>query len=133
MDGAIIGGAQNIGSAISVDTAAKFVERYRLGVGEPFIGIQMVDNSATAADRYGLAVDDVGLVTEKVPGAPANEAGLEQWDVIRAIGETPMAGSADVVAAIQETLLGDTVAIDVLDDEERLTFDVVIGERPEGT
>ena len=127
------GGAQNIGFAISVDTAARFVERFRLGVGEPFIGVQMVDNSAAAAERFELGVEDGALVIEVVPGAPADDAGLEQWDVIVRIGDTTVTGSADVVAAVQETLPGDSVEFEIVRGDQRVTLDVTIGERPEGT
>jgi S1-C subfamily serine protease len=132
VNSAIIGGAQNIGFAISVETAAQFIERYRLGVGEPFVGVQMVDNSPAAAERFNLGVDDGALVIEVVPGASADAAGLRQWDVILEIGDVPISATADVVAAIQQKLPGDTLAIVVMRGEERLTLDVVVGERPEG-
>ena len=127
------GGAQNIGFAISVDTAANFIERYQLGVGESFIGVQMVDNSPAAADRFELGVSDGALVIEVVPGAPADEAGMEQWDVIVRIGDTDIAGSADVVRAIQETLPGDAVMFEIVRGGDTEAIEVVIGERPQGT
>jgi len=131
---AIAGGiAQNIGFAISAETASRFVERYQLGLGESFIGVQLVDNSAAAADRFELGVDNGGLVIEVVPGGPADEAGLEQWDVIVRIGDTTITESGEVVAAIQELLPGDAVELEVVRGRDRLQVDVVIGERPQGT
>lgn len=93
----------------------------------------MVDNSAAAAERFELGVTGGALVIEIVPGASADSAGIEQWDVIVRIGDTAVTGSADVVAAIQETLPGDSVGFEIVRGEERLTLDVTIGERPEGT
>ena len=130
---AIAGNAQNIGFAISVETAALFVERYRLGVGEPFVGVQMVDNSAAAADRFDLATDSGALVIDVVPAGPADVAGLAQWDVIVRIGSADIDDSADAVAAILGTLPGDLVEIEVNRGRERLVIDVEIGERPRGT
>jgi len=130
---AIAGGAQNIGFAISVDTAERFIERYRLGVGEPFLGVQMVDNSTAAADRFDLGTEMGALVIDVVPGTPADDAGLEQWDVIVRIGDADIASSADAVAAILETLPGDEVEIEIVRGEAQLTIEATIGERPSGT
>jgi len=130
---AIAGGAQNIGFAISVDTAERFIERYRLGVGEPFLGVQMVDNSTAAADRFDLGTEMGALVIDVVPGTPADDAGLEQWDVIVRIGDADIASSADAVAAILETLPEDEVEIEIVRGEAQLTIEATIGERPSGT
>ena len=130
---AIAGDAQNIGFAISVDTAAKFIERYRLGIGEPFLGVQMVDNSAAAADRFDLGTDSGALIIEVVSASPASDAGLEQWDVIVRVGDTEIATSADAVSAITDTNPGDSIELELVRGEERLVVEATIGERPSGT
>jgi S1-C subfamily serine protease len=130
---AIAGGAQNIGFAISVETAKQFIERYRLGVGEPFIGVQMVDNSPAAASQLELAVDAGALVIEIVPGSPAAAAGLQQWDVIVAIDGTTITTGGDVIAAVQQTVPGDEVAVEVVRSRDTRTLTVTVGERPPGT
>ena len=130
---AIAGDAQNIGFAISVDTAAKFIERYRLGIGEPFLGVQMVDNSAAAADSFDLGTDSGALIIEVVSASPASDAGLEQWDVIVRVGDTEIATSADAVSAITDTNPGDSIELELVRGEERLVVEATIGERPSGT
>ena len=130
---AIAGDAQNIGFAISVDTAAKFIERYRLGIGEPFLGVQMVDNSAAAADRFDLGTDSGALIIEVVSASPASDAGLEQWDVIVRVGDTEIATSADAVSAITDANPGDRIELELVRGEERLVVEATIGERPSGT
>ncbi len=130
---AIAGDAQNIGFAISVDTAAKFIERYRLGIGEPFLGVQMVDNSAAAADRFDLGTDSGALIIEVVSASPASDAGLEQWDVIVRVGDTEIATSADAVSAITDANPGDRIELALVRGEERLVVEATIGERPSGT
>jgi S1-C subfamily serine protease len=130
---AIAGNAQNIGFAISVDTAAKFVERYRLGIGEPFLGVQMVDNSAAAADRFDLDTDTGALIIDVVSPSPARDAGLEQWDVIVRIDEIEISSSGDAVAAITATNPGEVVELEVVRGRDSLVLDATIGERPSGT
>lgn len=130
---AIAGNAQNIGFAISVDTAARFIERYELGVGEPFLGVQMVNNSPAAAARFELGVEEGALVIDVVAGSPAAVAGLEQWDVIVRIGESSVADSNTAVQAILDTLPGETIELEVVRGGQRIVLDVTIGERPRGT
>ena len=130
---AIAGGAQNIGFAISVDTAERFIERYQLGIGEPFLGVQMVDNSAAAAERFDLGTDTGALIIDVVAASPADDAGLEQWDVIVRIGDAEITSSSDAVAAILQTLPGDSVEIEINRGEEAIVIDAIIGERPSGT
>lgn len=130
---AIAGDAQNIGFAISIDTAAQFVQRYRLGIGEPFLGVQMVDNSAAAADRFELGVDSGALIVEVVSSSPAQDAGLEQWDVIVRIGEVEIVDAADAVAAVTNTNPGDVVELELVRGQQRLAIDATMGERPDGT
>jgi S1-C subfamily serine protease len=130
---AIAGGAQSIGFAISVDTAARFVERYRLGIGEPFLGVQMIDNSPGAAQRFDLSEDSGALVIEVAPASPADAAGLDPWDVIVRIGDTDIADSSEAVAAILDTLPGEDVEVEVMRGRERIIVEVAIGERPRGT
>lgn len=130
---AIAGNAQNIGFAISVDTAARFVERYRLGVGEPFLGVQMVDNSPAAAERFDLASETGALVIDVVSASPADRAGLAQWDVIVRIGDTDIETSDDAVAAILDTLPGEAIELEVMRGQERILIEATMGERPRGT
>lgn len=130
---AIAGNAQNIGFAISVETAARFVERFELGIGEPFLGVSLVDNSRAVAERLELGVDDGALVAEVSRGSPADEAGVIQWDVIVRIGDKRIEDSNQAVLAILETVPGDEVEIELVRGQERITLYVTIRERPPGT
>jgi len=130
---AIAGNAQSIGFAISVDTAARFIERHRLGVGEPFLGVQMLDNSPAAAERLDLGSETGALVIDVVSASPADQAGLIQWDVIVRIDDTDIETSSDAVIALLDTLPGDVVALEVVRGQERLVVEATIGERPRGT
>ncbi len=130
---AIAGGAQNIGFAISVETAAQFIERYRLGVGEPYLGVQMVDNSPAAAERFQLGTDQGALIIDVVPASPADRADIEQWDVIVSIDGNEIADSDDAVAAILDSVPGETLELDIVRGGDSVIVDAIIGDRPGGT
>ena len=133
MSTAIAGNAQNIGFAISVDVAEGFIERYRLGIGEPFLGVQMIDNSQAAADRFGLATSTGALVVDVVAGSSADTAGIQQWDVIVKIDDTPIETADAAVDAILGSIPGDLVEMELVRGRDRLQIEVTIGERPTGT
>ncbi len=133
MSTAIAGNAQNIGFAIAVDVAESFIERYRLGIGEPFLGVQMIDNSQAAADRFNLAASTGALVVDVLEGSAADTAGIQQWDVIVRIDDTPIETADSAVDAILASVPGDLVDMELVRGQERLQVEVTIGERPIGT
>ncbi len=130
---AIIGRAQNVGFAISVDTAGAFIDRYRSGVGEPFIGVSMVDNSPPAADRFDLATTTGALIIEIVRGSAADQAGIERFDVITRFGDTAINTAEDLTQAVLATTPGDGVEIEIVRGQQRFTATLTVGERPLGT
>ncbi|MGF1597544.1 MAG: S1C family serine protease [Acidimicrobiales bacterium] len=130
---AIIGRAQNVGFAISIDTASGFIERYRSGIGEPFVGVSMVDNSPPAADRFDLATTTGALIIEVVPNSAADLADIEPFDVITRFGDTDITTADDLTRAVLAAAPGDTIEIDVTRGQQTFTVTLTVGERPIGT
>jgi len=58
------------------------------------------------------------------PGSPAAEAGLEQWDVVVAIDGKDFASPKTLVRAIRRAEPGETLALGVLRNGERLDIEV---------
>lgn len=130
---AVAGGqAQNVGFAIAVDTVRRFVDRFERGVGEPFLGIAVVSNSARAANQLGLDVETGALVAEVDTGGPAAEAGLRRWDVIVGYQGQEISSAADLTEAVFETSPGDEVSLEIVRDGDRQGVTVSIGERDLG-
>jgi S1-C subfamily serine protease len=127
---AVAGGpAQNVGFAISIDTASRFIERFRSGVGEPFLGVVLADNSPAVAERIGLSVDGGAIVVEVVPGGPADRAGIQEWDVITSFAGDDVADSATLGRLVFDAAPGTEVSAGMVRDGERLDVTVTIGER----
>ncbi len=129
---AVAGGAQNVGFAISIETARTVAERFLAGVGEPFLGIALVDNTPAAAERFGVGTADGALVAEVTPGSPSAVAGTQRWDVIVGLDEIRIGNSDDLIKALLMMEPSQVVTVDLWRGAQRMSVDVTVGERPSG-
>ncbi len=133
MNTAIIQNSNNIGFAISIDKARPIIEQIRNGNGavqaQTFLGVttQTVDEDLQRA--YELPVSSGALVVEVVPGSPAENAGLQQGDVVTRFGTTDIASSDQLVTAVRARESGDKVAMTWRRGSETTTADVTLGSR----
>ncbi|KQP36367.1 Do family serine endopeptidase [Pseudorhodoferax sp. Leaf274] len=109
------GGYQGVSFAIPIDLVGRIqqqivqhgkVEHARLGVS-----IQEVNQ--TLADSFKLDKPEGALVASVEKGGPAEKAGLQAGDVIRAIDGKAIVASGDLPAAIGLSAPGETVKLDV--------------------
>jgi putative serine protease PepD len=100
------GGNEGVGFAIPIDVAKSVADR--LVAGQPieyaFLGVELRD----AAGNQGGA-----LVAAVSPDSPADDAGLQQGDVVTAIDGHPVLAATDLIAAIRSSKPGDTVTLHV--------------------
>jgi membrane-associated protease RseP (regulator of RpoE activity) len=75
----------------------------------------------------GTDVDGVATVGEVRPGSPAAVGGLEADDQVVAVDGSPVAGMAQLVAAIGRRAPGDTCRLTVLREGSPLDLTVVLG------
>jgi serine protease Do len=130
---AIAGNAQNVGFAIPINTAQQVLDRFERGVGQPYLGVGIVDNSANAAQQLGLSVDTGALIVQVAAGSPAAQAGLQNHDVIVNFNGTDIADAPTLIAAINDTDPGQQVSVEYVRGSDQQTVDVTIGERPAGS
>lgn len=123
------GQAQNVGFAIPMTLASAFVNQFDRGIGEPFLGVAVVDNSAPIAQRLGIDTITGAVVIEVQPDSPADEAGLVQGDVITMLGDTTIGTAAELTQAVFDTNPGDTVTLEVVTAAGFEAIDVTVGER----
>ncbi len=128
--------AENVGFAISIDTARDTIERAVENPGEPgpYLGVvtQPVD---VAVDASGLPVDlpvDHGVyVIDTAGNGAADEAGIEAGDVIVGFDGRRINTSEELSGRIQEHEPGDAVTVDVVrPDGSEETLDVTLGVNP---
>lgn len=129
---AIASNAENIGFAISTDTAIPVVNSLiRNGsVSWAWLGVKMLTVSPAIQSEYGLAIDYGALVVEVVSGSPAAKAGLKPDDIIIKFGDVETKDSDQLSTAIRSHVSGDKVTITYLRGTDTATVDVTLAQRP---
>jgi len=127
---AIAAEAENIGFAISTDTAVPVVQSLveEGQVVRPFLGVSMLTVNSIVAYQYGLSVDEGALIVEVSNGSPADEAGLEPGDVVTGIDGQVVNTAEELRSAIQAHEPGDQVEIEYYRGSEPKTTTAVLGK-----
>ena len=123
-------GAESIGFAIPADTVTSVAEQI-IETGEatqPYLGVTLSDLNPETARRFDAA-ESGALVAEVEPGGPADEAGLEDGDLVTALGSEEVKNSGDLLSALRRYRPGDTVEATVVRDGAETNFELQFGER----
>jgi putative serine protease PepD len=112
-------GFLGVGFAVPSDRATTVAEQLIAGeeVSHPFLGV-----------RVASAEDGGALIGEVTPGSPAEEAGLQEGDVVVRLGDRTITDSSDLVAAVQAAAAGDTLEIEFERDGVSQTGTVTLAE-----
>jgi serine protease Do len=110
---AIASNAENIGFAISTDTAIPVVESLIAEgkVARPWLGVSVTTVTPSIQYYYNLSVSAGALITGVTSGGPADKAGLRAGDVITKIDDVNISTSGDLASAISSHQIGDQVEI----------------------
>jgi S1-C subfamily serine protease len=109
LDGEVVGinsagsqDAQNIGFAISIDTARPIIEQLQQGktIAKAYLGVSTTTIDPTVAARNGLGIDHGLLIVDVAGNSSASAAGLQPGDVLVSINGQ---------ATDDNTVLGDVI------------------------
>lgn len=111
-------GSIGLGFAIPIDTAKRIAEEIMTtgSSSTPIIGVQL----DTTYNGDGALIADVN------PGSPAEQAGLQDGDLITAINGTVIGESTDLIVAIRDNAPGDTVTLTVLRNGQTADYPVTL-------
>jgi S1-C subfamily serine protease len=126
--------AQGLCFAISINTA-QFIASKLIRHGQvrrSYIGVQAqtAPLNRTIARHYELESATGALVLAAEPGSPAQRAGLQEGDVIVALGGGPVEGVDVLHRLLDEERIGKTTSMTVLRGSKRLEFTIVPEVRP---
>ena len=130
---AIIASGQGIGFAIPINMAKEIAPQLqkRGHVTRGLLGVNIQDVTPELAKSLGLKESKGALVSQVVPGGPADKAGLEQGDVIVNFDGQPVGDSKDLPRIVASTPVGKTVTVKLLRDGKEVERQAKVGEMEE--
>jgi len=110
---AIASNAENIGFAISTDTAIPVVQSLIAEgkVVRPWLGVSVATVTPAIQQYYHLSIGAGALITSVSSGSPASEAGLRAGDVIVKMDDGDINTAAELTTTISSHQIGDQVEI----------------------
>jgi serine protease Do len=125
--------AENIGFAIAIDRARPAIDHAIENPEAPsaYLGVSTQTVTPAVAAALDLSVDEGALVRAVGPGTPADDAGIQEGDVITALAGDPVASTEEVGERILEFEPGQEIEIDLARGEETLTVTATLGTRPQ--
>jgi S1-C subfamily serine protease len=115
--------SSGVGFAVPSNLVASELEQLEAGetVAHAYLGV----STGTASEGTPGA-----QVAEVVQGSPAAEAGLQEGDLITALGEEEITSTEDLVAAIAAREPGETVTLEIERDSRATSVKVTLGTQP---
>jgi len=133
--------AENVGFAITIETIKPidaFIKNLREKgkIVRPMIGIRYISLTKAIAQLNNLSVskgawlksDPRTGLSAVVSGGPADEAGIEDGDIITEVGGTEISETQSLSVLIQRFGPGDSVELTILRDGKEKKVKVVLGE-----
>lgn len=127
---AIASNAENIGFAISTDTAIPIVESLisEGQVARPWLGVSVTTVTPTIQQYYNLSISSGALITSITTDSPADKAGLKPGDVITKMDDQNISTSDDLVSVISSHQIGDQVQVTYYRGSAENAAIVVLGQ-----
>ena len=122
-----------IGFAIPSENAVEVADRLLTDgeIGPAFLGIGGHDLDPQDAETFDIGVAQGAQVTEIVDGTPAEDAGIEEGDVIVAIDGRPIDSFTALAARIRLLEPGTVIEIDYVRDGETEQAEIELVEAPD--
>ena len=143
------GANDGVGFAVPISTVKRSLAQLERDgeVEYSYIGVTSQALYPQLADKLGLDTDSGGLISEVIPGSPADDAGLRGGDdklrfqaaafdtggdVILSVEGHEVVGPDDLAHLISIYQPGETVSLEILRDDRHEQVEVTLGRRPSG-
>lgn len=123
------GNYSGVGFAIPVNYAIAIAQQIIAGEtpSHAQLGVSLSTVNSANAQRYGLAVSEGAYVSAVSTGSGADEAGIEVGDIIVSFNGKKISSASDLMVAVRECSIDDTVDVKVNRDGAEKTFSVNLG------
>jgi 2-alkenal reductase len=123
---------EGVGFAIPINTA-KLVAQQLVASGKvtrPYVGVSYQMLTPQLASYYKLTQAQGAYITQVMPNTPAARAGLQEQDVIVAVGGQALNDTYSLFTALLRYKPGETVALKVVRGGKEMTLSIALVERP---
>jgi len=124
------GGNIGIGFAIPTNLAKGVMDQIMEDghVRRGRLGVSVQNLTPEFADAMGIERRNGALVTQVAPNSAAEEAGIEEGDVITRVNDRPITSIRELVTRIGLLRVGESVSIEILRDGETKTVRAEVGD-----
>lgn len=131
---AIISSGQGIGFAVPSNMAKTIIPQIQKKgkVVRGWIGVSIQNITPEMVQAFGLAGTKGALVSEVLPGGPADKAGIKRGDVITSFDGKEIHKMTDLPFLAAETPVGKAVVVKVIRNGKEISFTMIMAEMPEG-
>ncbi len=128
-------GVEGMGYAISSQGAIPIIDSLvKTGfVVRPYLGVSLYTVDQTAISQLGLGVNTGALLTQVLPGGPAAQAGLRQYDVITVFNGKTIVTAQDLVNELHNAQIGQKAEVTYWRGSTQRTTYIILGRSPQPT
>ena len=129
------GNYSGVGFAIPVNYAVSIAQQLINGEtpSHAQLGVTLSSVTSSNASRYGLAVSSGAYVSSVSVGSAAADAGIQQGDIITKFGDSKIESATDLMLAVREHAVGDTVSVELNRNGSTQTVSVTLGSDASST
>ncbi len=127
------GGSLGIGFAIPVSTAKKIMEQIiqNGSVTRGWVGVAVQELTPELTESFNLGSIQGVLISEVVPGSPADQAGVRAGDILTMIDNKQLlTDSSSMLETISSLPPGKVVAFKLWRNQREIAMEVKVGKRP---
>ncbi len=116
---------EGVGYSISSNSAKETIEKLVNNTDTPALGVSVVTVTEETAAQNNLPTAGV-LITEVTQGGSAYASGLQAGDIITSFNNQPMFTKEQLVSAVQQCKIGDSVEVNIVRNGESQTIKVAM-------
>ena len=136
---AIASDAQNIGFAQPVNDLKGLISSVLASgsLQQPYLGVHYVSLTDDVAYEFNLSVKRGAYVVSSdsqpavVPGSPADQAGIQEKDIITKLNNISIDDKTSLTSAISQFKVGDKVALTIIRGGKTITVHVTLAQAPQ--
>ena len=97
---------------------------------KPWMGVSLADITPKLVQQLGLTQDKGVVIVKVVSGSPAEQAGLQEKDILLKIGDTDIDTAKKAVSTVSSYKVGDAVTLTIIRGTDQKTLNVTLAAAP---